>query len=70
MDLRFGFETDRHHGGNMFKCNKKAWIKKIMVKWLEKCLGQKTRCSSKAYRNADFICFQGSLKREYENCNI
>jgi hypothetical protein len=34
MDLRFGFETDRHHGGNKFKCDKKAWITKIMVKGL------------------------------------
>ena len=34
MDLRFGFETDRHHGGNTFKCNKKAWITKIMVRRL------------------------------------
>jgi uncharacterized protein (DUF488 family) len=34
MDLRFGYETGRHHGGNMFKCSKKAWITKIMVKWL------------------------------------
>jgi hypothetical protein len=37
MDLRFGFETDHHHhhhhhGGNMSKCNKKAWMTKIMVK--------------------------------------
>jgi hypothetical protein len=32
-DLSFGFETDLHHGENMFNCNEKAWITKIMVKW-------------------------------------
>ena len=55
MDLRFGFETHHHHHDGEIA---------------EKCLGQKARCSSKAYRNAGFRCFQGSLKIENENCNL
>jgi len=47
----------------MFKCSKKAWITKIMVKWLRNVWDR---------RPGALLKHTGMLvlEREYENCNL